>query len=97
MKKKSTVPLCVANGATFLDAQYLEGWAHRINVDRLSLSSSCNCILGQLEGGFVEGKEKLGLGFRSGLSYGFDTFAIWRYSWLTKEWKREIAKRMQAQ
>ena len=96
--KKSTIPLRVANGAMLLDTQYPEGWAYRINVDRLSVYSLKKCILGQLEGDFHEGKRKLGLG--AGLtssSHGFATLVPWRYQWLTKEWKRQIAKRMQTQ
>lgn len=38
----------VAKGAALLDAQR-PGWAQRINVRELDMSSGCFCILGQLE------------------------------------------------
>jgi hypothetical protein len=38
----------VAAGAAWLD-QHEPGWVDRIDVDRLSLSSPCDCVLGQLE------------------------------------------------
>lgn len=38
---------CVERGASLLDQQ-LPGWASMIDVSTLELSSSCNCVAGQL-------------------------------------------------
>lgn len=68
--------LAVARGAAMFDA-ILPDWAEEIDVSRLNMSDSCNCIGGQLCGveGHAFGYEDLADSFRdsSGLlaSYGF--------------------------
>jgi hypothetical protein len=41
-----TIPQRVARGAALLDEK-LPGWHERIDLDRLDLASSCDCVLGQ--------------------------------------------------
>jgi hypothetical protein len=38
----------VRRGAELLDERH-PGWAHKIDTDRLDISSGCNCIIGQLD------------------------------------------------
>lgn len=48
----------VARGATLLDAKR-PGWADKIDITRLRMSSKCTCILGQLEGTFWSAAQRL--------------------------------------
>lgn len=48
----------VARGAALLDEKY-PGWADRINLERFDLGNACTCVLGQLEGFFWTGAQKL--------------------------------------
>ncbi len=41
-----------AAGAAWLDANGPEGWAARIDLERLSLRSPCHCVAGQVWGHF---------------------------------------------
>lgn len=45
---------CVAKGVAYLDAHY-PGWRKRVNLDTLVISSSCDCVLGQLHGTWRRG------------------------------------------
>ena len=58
-------------GAEFLDEDF-PGWADRIDVDRLDLTSGCDCVLGQLFGGFRDGVELLGLTLSVSRVLGFN-------------------------
>ena len=75
---------CVNRGVILLNERE-PGWLDRIDLDRLSLSSLCNCVLGQVLGGYdsdyVEDDYK----------YGFDTTTqIGECSELTACWKQKI-------
>lgn len=54
---------CVAAGAAYLDDTN-PGWWRRINLDRLDLSSTCRCILGQLDGDYLDAVEHRGLAYQ---------------------------------
>lgn len=42
----------VAKGAAWLDKMYGPGWADIIHLETLRMPSTCDCILGQLEGDY---------------------------------------------
>lgn len=48
-----TIAQRVEAGAAWLDHNK-PGWWHTINLDRLDIESGCNCILGQVYGGYDE-------------------------------------------
>ena len=55
-----TIAERVAAGAAFLDERE-PGWDKRIDLDKLSIGSGCNCVLGQLYQGFGLGLVATGL------------------------------------
>lgn len=62
----------VKRGAALLDARYPD-WASRIDLDRLDVASSVDCVLGQLHG-YDSGLGAVALGFatlRDVVSHGF--------------------------
>lgn len=96
MKKASTIAERVAAGATFLDERE-PGWWRRIDVDRLSISDSCNCILGQLAGGFGDGMDQYDVWSAGGIA-DVDMGFYWGIvpddiDDLTFEWRRLITER----
>jgi hypothetical protein len=104
----STVAERVARGAALLDEK-VPGWAERIDLAELDLSSCWRCVLGQLatstepdlEDGWILGRD-LGLDGFDG-RYGFDRYsdiegiedpaAMEPWSELTAEWRRVITER----
>lgn len=70
----------VALGADWLDAE-LPDWAERIDLSRLDLGSTINCVLGQLEAPLKPDHKALGWSFFGG-------------SRLTELWRQEINKRL---
>ena len=50
----TTIAERVAAGAAFLD-EHEPGWADRVNLKRLYIGSTCNCMLGQLRGEYLPG------------------------------------------
>jgi len=55
----------VQKGAELLDEK-VPGWADRIDITRLTISSSTDCVVGQLyagRGGYLHGLDELGIGF----------------------------------
>lgn len=92
----------VRNGAAFLDRE-LPGWHQDIDLDRLELSSSCDCVLGQLWGDCyedavsdmcLEEDQSWEMGFVAPLGYN-DTNPN-PYYWLTLRWRQEIRRRCNA-
>ena len=97
----------VARGVALLD-KTLADWDERIDLDRLDLRSTCNCVLGQefanhpdVRGGDCQsydvGLEAL-LGDerdinRAAREHGFDSGYGASHAPLTAEWKRVIAAR----
>ena len=89
----------VTKGAALLD-KTRPGWADEIDVERLDLLDGCDCVLGQLHGGYEKGLEALGQfsDQASSAAHGFDgedgqaTREV--YAFLTAAWKRRIAKRV---
>jgi hypothetical protein len=57
----ATIAERVARGAALLDERE-PGWWQRIDLDRLYIGSTCDCVLGQLHGGsYVDGVQDLDL------------------------------------
>lgn len=82
-------------GAAFLD-RARKGWFWDVRVTRLDLSSTCNCILGQVSGDYDDGLDTFGinggieaekLGFLSNDSFKVD------YDLLTQAWANEVRVR----
>lgn len=94
----------VARGVALLDER-LPSWDERIDLDRLDLHSSCNCILGQEFANHedVDGETWTGydaaqsalLNHADPTEYGFDLTGREAASFpaLTSEWKRLILAR----
>lgn len=62
----------VEEGVKLLD--YAQpGWWNHIDLDTLDMSGCYSCILGQLYGSYVIGREDLGINTCEGDLYGFDT------------------------
>lgn len=99
----SKIPGNVIRGAEFLD-ENLPGWDKKIDVARLNIGSSCNCVLGQLSKRgetytrYVNVAKRLGLDpFGSEvMKLGFMTWGRQTSEGLTQGWKRLIEKRRAA-
>lgn len=61
----------VQRGAEFLD-EHRPGWVDEIDVQCLDIGNPFNCIVGQLEGGWSDGLESLGLTEEDSVRLGFD-------------------------
>ena len=86
----------VERGAALLDAKQ-PGWAPRIDLVALDMSSGLTCVLGQLyAGGYDTGVEALGLGLNDP-TYGFveHTTTAWGvdYARLLPLWREAIEAR----
>jgi hypothetical protein len=87
----------VAAGAARLD-KHEPGWADRIDLDQLDLSSDCRCVLGQLHGDYGDGLAALCIEFGTGASreLGFN-YAVGDPDDLTAEltaaWRELISRR----
>jgi hypothetical protein len=57
MNEQSEIEQAVARGALLLD-ELFPGWMLRI-TKKLVMSSPCHCILGQLYGGYDQGKQRV--------------------------------------
>ena len=78
----------VRRGAALLDKMQ-PGWAKQINTTTLEMGSSCDCILGQLYGDYIDGAKAIGLcSIYQRIHYGFSTCGKW--SDLDRLWKSEV-------
>lgn len=81
----------VRAGVTLL-SERRSGWQLEIDLDRLSLTRDCDCVLGQLYGTYHAGTRELRLRNREPAGYGF--VCTWprecRCVELTAVWKRVI-------
>lgn len=87
----------VARGAALLDELRPE-WYDAVDVERLDMSHSLNCVLGQLYVTYEAGTQTIGLrtvGDRT--LHGFTTLlygaTIGEWAELTKAWRAEIEER----
>jgi hypothetical protein len=101
-----TIEARVARGAALLDEK-LPGWVERIDLDKLKLSSGCNCVLGQTWDGstdtgysaFGAHADALALGGDDDIEHGFNAGSgNWftdadEYTALTAEWKCVVLAR----
>ena len=84
------------SGAKFLD-KTRPGWARRVRVTQLDITSRDMCILGQVYGNYVDATDKLNLSDRVADSKGFNTVYVGDYDAqnpLEAAWKDEIRKRV---
>ena len=95
----TALPKNVERGAELLDRE-LPGWDERIDLDRLDLGSTCNCIVGQLNPAQAHLKHRrydkgiAALGVENApAKYGFNVWGQQRFESLTNAWKRLIAGR----
>lgn len=85
------IPANAVRGAALLDER-LPGWRAEIDVDRLDLGNTCNCVLGELFGSYDRGLKMLGLYDSQAGALGF--FKRGRQTWssLTAGWRALIAR-----
>lgn len=97
----------VAKGAALLDRER-PGWAQQIDTGTLRMETSCFCVLGQLEGSFIDAVwnrwgDDLQAGCRIAAGYGFhagtvrasdDELLARYYRPLQDAWIAEIAARV---
>lgn len=84
----------IERGATLLDERE-PGWEQRIDLDRLDMSSTCDCVLGQLAPmpyGFGPMVRFLGIAGETA-RLGFMTWGPESYGRLTAKWRALIASR----
>lgn len=86
---------CVARGAALLDEKR-EGWHEQIDVERLHMMSTWDCLLGQLYDGFGQGVRELFPNGRTtrhdrAIEHGFDTRDD--YDELEELWAEQIERR----
>lgn len=93
----ATVAERVRKGAKLLDKEY-PGWEKRIDLSILDLESTCDCILGQLYGGYGAGLEALLAGNQQkAANLAFGGYKSYRKSpWLTmtRTWAKAIFNRL---
>lgn len=77
----------VRQGIAHLNTNY-PGWLEKINADELDISSFTHCVLGQLEGSYAKGLERLGS--NDGFLLGFEGSDLIIDEELTEEWRRSI-------
>lgn len=78
----------VNRGVTLLD-KHRPGWYKDINLDKLVIASSCECVLGQLYGDFTVGCGRLAIG-DDGEKFGFFTREPITFTALDDLWKKKI-------
>lgn len=99
MQTRADVHERVAAGIDFLNGKEPD-WVDRIDLDNLDLMSGARCVIGQLEGDFGVGVDRLGLvGSQRWIAMGFYSSydEPWTeverdYAALTEEWKTQIEK-----
>lgn len=80
----------VLRGISVLDSHFgsRNAWVKQIDMETLDLGSCGVCVLGQLFGDYVDGKDELGI--ESGHAYGFDTNGS--FAELTAAWKEALGE-----
>lgn len=100
MTMTATLDERVEAGMDFLDERR-PGWMPRIDLDRLNISSSLDCVLGQLGGNYYEVLDAFGLNSVDSYGFGFSGHRLSEgyececYS-LTLAWRQAITARMAA-
>lgn len=102
-----TISERVARGTAWLD-ENRPGWIDEIDLDRLLMSSPCNCVLGQLYGNYFEviWGDPVAPRPPDGRSHGFNAYDAYdlggtasqlaEYDDLHAEWVRVITERREA-
>jgi hypothetical protein len=89
----------IAEGMRLLDENGPENWREKVNIEKLDmgepeLQGGCGCILAQLYGDYVTGRQALGIRRGGGTPYGFDCSYDDEkglvYGPLTEEWKEAL-------
>lgn len=82
----------VEKGIAFLDEKGPANWRDLVRVEALNISSSLNCVLGQIYGNYVIGVEKLELDqLDDRVNLGFTSYTGERDAELTLAWKEALA------
>ena len=88
-----------SNGARLLDA-HAPGWFDNVSAEDLRLASTCDCVLGQLFGEYMEARILLGITAVEAANYGFTIPIPFNrepyWAELTASWRREIDRRKNA-
>lgn len=98
MSEQLTIEQRVANGAAWLD-ENRPGWLGDIDVNRIDISSGCNCILGQAFGHYSDSPEEARWddGFiaadRGFIAAGVHSLVADDEEALADEWRRVISAR----
>jgi hypothetical protein len=81
-------------GVALLDRADDPEWASRIDLNRLSLFTESNCVLGQLHGSFTAGSNLLDLRSTAAtVRHGFFCYTTAGYRRTEKAWRRVISAR----
>lgn len=86
----------VRKGIAFLNRNGPTNWRSRIDIDRLDIEDTVNCILGQVYGDYMAATNEPGLGDpgqRAALGFTVDRYDIERLPELTGEWKRQLKRK----
>ena len=83
------IPTNVERGAAMLDER-LPGWRDHVDPDTLELEGECDCVLGQLFGGYTEGEELLGLSTTESRRLGFLVYGRQTWDALNSGWLRVL-------
>ena len=87
----------VAAGARKLD-EVVPGWHLRVDLNKLDMQHTSNCVLGQVYGGYMKGLDRLNLRVdEPSWTYGFTTFMgddidVWGKN-ADHYWREEIEQR----
>lgn len=91
MRSKDVVKSAVRRSASRLDLHFRgDSWLEEINLDTLIMSSSKNCILGQLFGNYRRGCDILGIKLESQDTYAFTAGLNFGYTDANEEWSAYI-------
>lgn len=85
----------VAAGIEFLNERehvtVPANWRQRIDLERLSIASGFDCVLGQLFGTYDEACTMLDLSYDRAVELGFTAASVTQYSPVTEAWLRALA------
>ena len=85
------IPANVKRGAAWLD-EHEPGWRGRIDLNKVDLASECNCVLGQLYGGYTEALQHFDLTDKDARRLGFWRSGSQRWWQLSVGWLAEVAR-----
>lgn len=82
----------VQRGIDLLNAKGSANWQKKIDLNRLNMRGSSDCILGQLYGRYFTGQDTINISQEKCVSCGFDSKEdLSSYVTLTQEWKEALS------